>query len=88
MPKGYAPSIFVSSTCFDLSQIRADIGEFIKSLGLDPIISDLTNRVGTGFVSRIQVLNADRLLTTSRRGFETKEPLHHSVAKIRSVKEL
>jgi hypothetical protein len=43
MPKGYAPSIFVSSTCFDLNQVRADIREFIKSLGLDPILSDYSS---------------------------------------------
>ena len=40
MPKGYAPSVFVSSTCFDLGQIRIDLGDFIKSLGLEPILSE------------------------------------------------
>lgn len=40
MPKGYVPSIFVSSTCFDLSQVRADISDFSKSLGLDPVLSE------------------------------------------------
>ena len=40
MPKGYAPAVFVSSTCFDLGQVRADLAEFIESLGLDPIISE------------------------------------------------
>jgi hypothetical protein len=32
--------IFVSSTCFDLSQIRRDIEEFIKSMEYEPIMSD------------------------------------------------
>jgi len=40
MPKGYAPAVFVSSTCFDLGQVRADLAEFIETLGLDPIISE------------------------------------------------
>ncbi len=40
MPKGYSPAIFVSSTCYDLSQIRADLKIFIESIGLDPILSD------------------------------------------------
>lgn len=43
MPKGYAPSIFVSSTCFDLSQLRRDIGDFLRSLGLDPILSEYSS---------------------------------------------
>ena len=40
MPKGYTPSIFISSTCFDLSQIRSDLSEFIRSIGLEPILSE------------------------------------------------
>jgi len=40
MPKGYAPSIFVSSTCYDLSQIRADLTTFIEQMGLEPILSE------------------------------------------------
>ncbi|ACU88346.1 DUF4062 domain-containing protein [Desulfomicrobium baculatum] len=40
MPKGYAPAVFVSSTCFDLGQVRADLAEFLVTLGLDPIISE------------------------------------------------
>lgn len=33
-------NIFVSSTCYDLAQIRADIYEFITSAGHNPILSD------------------------------------------------
>jgi hypothetical protein len=40
MPVGYKPSIFVSSTCFDLGQIRADIRELIQTFGLDPVLSE------------------------------------------------
>lgn len=40
MPKGYKPAVFVSSTCYDLSQIRADLKLFFESLGLDPILSE------------------------------------------------
>jgi hypothetical protein len=40
VPQGYSPGIFVSSTCYDLSQIRSNIKSFIESLGLDPILSE------------------------------------------------
>ncbi|MGL1892575.1 MAG: DUF4062 domain-containing protein [Spirochaetaceae bacterium] len=34
------PKIFISSTCYDLSQIRQDISDFFNSLGFTPILSD------------------------------------------------
>jgi len=34
------PGLFVSSTCFDLRQIRADIIDFATSLGLEPVLSE------------------------------------------------
>lgn len=38
------PSIFVSSTCFDLQQIRQDIKEFIEEgLGYEAILSEYNN---------------------------------------------
>lgn len=40
MPVGYKPSVFVSSTCFDLGQIRTDIRELIQTFGLEPILSE------------------------------------------------
>lgn len=40
MPKGYPPSVFVSSTCYDLNQVRADLKRFLESIGLDPILSE------------------------------------------------
>lgn len=43
MPKGFKPSVFVSSTCFDLGQVRADIKQFLGSLGLDPVLSDFNS---------------------------------------------
>lgn len=33
-------NIFVSSTCYDLSQIRKDLREFITGLGHNPILSE------------------------------------------------
>ncbi len=36
-------NIFVSSTCFDLSQIRADLNEFITNCGYNPILSEFKN---------------------------------------------
>jgi hypothetical protein len=35
-----APSLFVSSTCYDLRQVRADLEQFIRTLGLNPILSE------------------------------------------------
>lgn len=36
-------NIFVSSTCYDLSQVRADLSDLISSLGHTPIMSESTN---------------------------------------------
>lgn len=36
-------NIFVSSTCYDLSQVRIDISDFIISLGHQPFLSDFDN---------------------------------------------
>lgn len=41
MPKGHPTSLFVSSTCYDLGQVRADLADFTRSLGLEPILSEL-----------------------------------------------
>lgn len=35
-----ALKVFISSTCYDLQQIRLDLGEFIESLGFEPILSE------------------------------------------------
>jgi hypothetical protein len=35
--------IFVSSTCYDLSQIRADLSDFILNLGYQPILSEYSS---------------------------------------------
>ncbi|WP_316674950.1 DUF4062 domain-containing protein [uncultured Tolumonas sp.] len=40
MPIGYKPAVFVSSTCYDLGQVRADIRDLIHSLGLEPVLSE------------------------------------------------
>ena len=36
-------NIFVSSTCYDLSQVRTDISDFIKNSGHNPILSEFEN---------------------------------------------
>jgi hypothetical protein len=41
MPKGSPTTIFVSSTCYDLGQVRADLREFAISLGYEPVLSEL-----------------------------------------------
>jgi hypothetical protein len=40
MALGNAPAMFVSSTCYDLRQVRADLKSFIESLGVQPILSE------------------------------------------------
>lgn len=40
MPKGYPPSVFVSSTCYDLAQIRLDLKRFIEGMGYEAVISE------------------------------------------------
>ena len=40
MSKLYPPSVFVSSTCKDLAQIRSHLRDYIKSIGFDPILSE------------------------------------------------
>ena len=35
------PSVFVSSTCYDLAQVRNDLRLFFESLGLLPVLSEL-----------------------------------------------
>lgn len=34
------PKVFVSSTCYDLVQIRSDLQQFIKSFGYEPVMSE------------------------------------------------
>jgi hypothetical protein len=34
------PAIFVSSTCYDLQQLRSDLREFIESFGYEPVLSE------------------------------------------------
>ncbi|WP_202974643.1 DUF4062 domain-containing protein [Pseudomonas abyssi] len=34
------PKIFVSSTCFDLSEIREQLAKFIRSFGFEPVMSE------------------------------------------------
>jgi len=40
MPKGNRTTLFVSSTCYDLAQVRVDLRKFLESLGLEPILSE------------------------------------------------
>lgn len=37
------PSVFVSSACYDLAQVRADLRKFIDSIGLEPVMSEYVN---------------------------------------------
>ncbi|KAA0135815.1 DUF4062 domain-containing protein [Gimesia chilikensis] len=34
------PRVFISSTCYDLSEIRDSLLEFVKSYGFDPVLSE------------------------------------------------
>ncbi len=40
MGRGRIPSVFLSSTCYDLGQVRNDIKIFLTGLGLESILSD------------------------------------------------
>ena len=41
MPKGHSTSLFISSTCYDLSQVRADLADFARTIGYEPIMSEI-----------------------------------------------
>lgn len=41
MPKGGRTTLFVSSTCYDLAQLRADVKDFAVAMGLEPILSEM-----------------------------------------------
>ena len=41
MPKGHPTSLFVSSTCYDLLQVRADLADFSRDMGMEPVLSEL-----------------------------------------------
>lgn len=53
MPKGYPPSVFVSSTCYDLNQIRIDLKDFFTEMGLEPILSESSSFPVTPNVSPV-----------------------------------
>jgi len=36
------PCVFVSSTCYDLKQVRADIRQFIEDRGMEPLLSEFS----------------------------------------------
>lgn len=40
MPKGHPTSLFVSSTCYDLSQLRSNLRDFADSVGLEAVMSE------------------------------------------------
>ena len=41
MPKGSRTTMFVSSTCYDLAQLRADLRDFAEAFGFEPVLSEL-----------------------------------------------
>jgi len=40
MPIAHPPSVFVSSTCYDLAQVRRDLHAFFESMGMVPVLSE------------------------------------------------
>lgn len=40
MPSRRAPAVFVSSTCYDLRQVRSDLKGFIEGVGFEPLLSE------------------------------------------------
>ena len=52
-------NVFVSSTCYDLSQIRNDIKQCISDLGHNPILSELKDfPIDTRLTSSENCINA------------------------------
>jgi hypothetical protein len=43
MGTGHAPSVFVSSTCYDLAQVRHDLRIFLESMGMIPVLSEFNS---------------------------------------------
>jgi hypothetical protein len=43
MSIAHPPSVFVSSTCYDLAQVRQDLNLFFKSMGMLPILSETSS---------------------------------------------
>lgn len=43
MTTGHAPSVFVSSTCYDLAQVRNDLRIFLESMGMIPVLSEFNS---------------------------------------------
>ncbi len=43
MAIAHPPSVFVSSTCYDLAQIRQDLKLFLESLGMNPVLSEFSS---------------------------------------------
>jgi len=43
MSIAHPPSVFVSSTCYDLAQVRQDLFSFFESLGMVPILSEFSS---------------------------------------------
>lgn len=43
MPALNPPAVFVSSTCYDLSQIRRDLMQFIEGMGFEPVLSEFSS---------------------------------------------
>jgi hypothetical protein len=41
MARGSAPTLFISSTCYDLAQLRADLRDFAEEAGFEPVLSEL-----------------------------------------------
>ena len=41
MPKGSGTTLFVSSTCYDLAQLRANLRDFAEEVGFEPVLSEL-----------------------------------------------
>ncbi|WP_281557790.1 DUF4062 domain-containing protein [Thalassomonas sp. RHCl1] len=79
MPVGYKPTVFVSSTCFDLGQVRADIRELINTFGLEPVLSEYdsfpvspdTDTISNCLRNVREKADIFILLVGSRYGFQT-----------------
>lgn len=80
------PKVFVSSTCYDLTVVRFELREFIKSLGYEPVMSDQTDvlyspdtHTHESCVNQISTCDLVILIIGSRYGGKAKDAAFKSL---------
>jgi Domain of unknown function (DUF4062) len=75
--------MFVSSTCYDLSQVRADLRDFLLSLGIEPVMSEFdTFPIDPAKDTRHEVLTCLKVYSSQRRMPPYKTAFRPSTSKL------